>query len=140
MKITWADDFNPYSFQATPEIAQAIQLFGGMQQSDQVTAIRQLPALIDCYPEVPVFKNILFMCLLGQKRMDEAWAVNDRAIKENPDYLLAHINKASEHYNKGNYAGVLQVFGDPPVISRTFPKRKIFHGGEVLAYECLLVY
>ena len=140
LEITWADDFNPYTTPITPEIAQAVLLFRGLQQSDPITAIRQLPALIDCYPEVPVFKNILFMCLAGQKRMDEAWAVNDRAIQENPGYLLAQINKASEHYNKGNYAGVLQVFGDPPILSRSFPARKVFHGSEVVAYESILVY
>jgi tetratricopeptide (TPR) repeat protein len=101
---------------------------------------KELPAIIERMPQVPLLRNHLFVALRRLGKHNEAFAVNDQALKDHPDYIYAVMNKAVQHWENGELDEVEKVLGGMPlVINRTFPERKVFHIMEVLTYYGFLV-
>ncbi len=140
IELTFEDNFNPYTFEITHEIADAINKYRVMSKKHPEKAARELPAVIGRFPEVPIFKNHLFMALQLLGHSDEAWALNEQINKDHPDYFYGVLNKATYHWQKGDYDKVEELLGGSPLnIKKSFPKRKLFHFTEFYAYYSFLI-
>ncbi len=140
-QITNDEDFHPYAYEVTDELADAVDFYRELCHSDPRLAIKELPAIIDRFPEVPLFKNHLMVAYKNLKMDKEAYAINDLTIKKHPDYIFAILNKAAQHYEEDELEKVVEVLGGfPLVINRAFPKRKVFHEREIFAFSNFLIH
>lgn len=140
INITDDDDFLPYDFEQTEEIADAVNTYVVLCNTNPQKAVKELPAVIERMPQVPLLRNHLFVALRRLGRHDEAFAVNDQTLNDHPDYLYAVLNKALQHWEKNELDEVEKVLGGLPLmINRTFPQREVFHISEIFAYYGFLV-
>jgi len=140
IEITYDDDFHPHDFEITEEIAEAVNTYRVRCNENPKRAAAELPAIIARMPQVPQLRNHLFVALRRLGKHDEAFAINDQALKDHPDYIFAVMNKAAQYWEKNELDEVEKVLGGMPlIINRTFPKRKVFHIGEVFSYYGFLV-
>ena len=139
-EITDDDDFNPYDFEITEEIATAVNTYLEMCQENPQKAVDKLPAVIARFPKVPLLHNHLFAALRKLGKHAEAFAANDQALQAHPDYVYARLNKAAQYFEKKELDEVERVLGGMPLtIAHTFPNRKIFHISEVFTYFGFLI-
>ncbi len=140
INITYDDDFLPFDFEQTDEVADAINTYVVLCNKNPQKTVDELPAIIERMPQVPLLRNHLFVALRRLGRHDEAFAVNDQALKDHPDYLYAVLNKAVQHWEKDELDEFEKALGGAPLmINRTFPKREVFHVSEMFAYYSLLL-
>jgi tetratricopeptide (TPR) repeat protein len=140
IKITFDDDFHPYGFEVTDEIYDAVETYLRLCKENPTKAARELPAVIERHPQVPQLRNYLVTSLKLLGRLEEAYAVNDQALRDHPEYIYAVTNKAIQYWEKKEYDEVERFLGGQPLsINRTFPKRKIFHVSEVFAYYTFMI-
>ncbi|MEO1259861.1 MAG: hypothetical protein AAFZ15_13800 [Bacteroidota bacterium] len=140
IEITDDDDFNPHGFEITDEIADAVNKYREVCNDNPKQAVKELPDVIKQLPQVPQLRNHLFVALKRLGRYEEAYVVNDNAMRDFPDYIYATMNKAIQHWEKDELDEVEKVLGGMPLtINRSFPKRKVFHVSEVFAYESFMV-
>ncbi len=139
-EITFDDDFNPHGFEINDEIADAVNTYREHCNENPAKAAKDLPAIIERFPQVPQLRNHLFVALRRLRRHEEAWAINDRALKDHPGYIYAVINKAVQFWEKDELDEVEKLFGGNPLtINLAFPKREKFHAAEVFAYYAFLI-
>lgn len=140
IEITYDEDFHPYDFEITEEVADAVNTYLALCNKNPEKAAKELPDIIARMPQVPQLRNHLFVALRRLGRHDEAFAANDQALKDHPDYVYAILNKAGQHLEKDELDEVEKALGGMPlIITRTFPKRKVFYIGEVFSYYGVLV-
>ncbi|MDQ3111292.1 MAG: DUF1186 domain-containing protein [Bacteroidota bacterium] len=96
--------------------------------------IGELNDLIRKYPEIPHFKNQLFIAYAQQGNSKMASQLNELTIKEHPDYLFGKLNLAGEYILRGEYEKVPEVLGDAMEIKDLYPDRNKFHINEVASF------
>ncbi len=140
IEITDDDEFHPHGFEITDEIADAVDKYREVCNDNPKQTVKELPAVIKQFPQVPQLCNHLFVALKRLNHYDEAYLVNDNAMRDFPDYIYAIMNKTIQHWEVDELDEVEKVLGGMPLtINRSFPKRKMFHVSEVFAYESFLI-
>lgn len=80
------------------------------------------------------------MALMRLNKTKEAYAVNDICLQDHPDYLYAILNKATQYWLDDETEEAVRMLGGMPLtITRTLPKRNVFHITEVIVYYSFLV-
>ncbi len=138
-EITDEPDFMDKEFGITPEIREYVQDLYFEIKNPKKRTIRKLLNLIQKYPKVPQFKNYLTAAynITGDKK--KAYECNNWALKEHPDYVFAKINLAAQYFEQKEYDKIPEVLGKLMEIHALYPDRKVFHIGEVMAFNKLAV-
>ncbi|MGM0498195.1 MAG: SEC-C metal-binding domain-containing protein [Bacteroidota bacterium] len=96
--------------------------------------IRHLKDLSKKYPDVPVLKNFLSTAYINSGMEEESYKINDRLLKEHPNYLYGILNKANEHIIKEELEKVPALMGENMELQDLFPERNIFHVSEMISF------
>ncbi|WP_373058145.1 DUF1186 domain-containing protein [Zunongwangia sp. H14] len=101
--------------------------------------LKKLPRLIEQYPKVPVFKNLL--ATVHQKRGEtgQAFKANRWLVKEHPDYLFGKLNLAAEYFENEEYERMPEVLGETLELKALYPHREAFHIEEFIGFYQLAV-
>ena len=139
--ITYDNTLFDRQFGITKQIAHKIETSFAKMQANPRQAIKLLKSLVEKYPNVPQFKNFLTAAYIECRENQRAYEVNDRIIRDHPDYLFGKINKAMEYMNEGKIRQVKKVLGKHLELSDIYPDREIFHIVEILTYyKAVILY
>jgi len=96
--------------------------------------IEYLKRKIKQYPRVPQLKNFLSVAWMKTGNEEKSYEVNDWILKEHPGYLFGLVNKANEHYMKGEYDKMPELLGQAMELKSLYPHREVFHSAEVIYF------
>lgn len=65
--------------------------------------------------------------------------VNDMLLKQNPNYLFAKINKASQFYEEAKFEKMQEILGKGFDLQALYPDRGVFHITEVMSMQEMAV-
>lgn len=99
-------------------------------QKARPRSLTKLLKLVEKYPTVPAFKNYLSVYYVNRHKMDKAFAVNQRIVREHPQYLHGKLNLAAQYIIREQYDRVPEVLGESLELKALFPDRKVFHTNE----------
>jgi predicted Zn-dependent protease len=140
-KISSRNDLLDNVYGITPVIEDKIGEMYLKVQKKKNSAVKELIDLIQKYPRVPHFKNLLSVLYGYQKNHAKASELNRRILKEHPEYLFGKINLALEYIHKQEYEKVPELLGTSLEISELYPYRNEFNYEEVLSYnKAVLLY
>ncbi|HEY4788972.1 MAG TPA: DUF1186 domain-containing protein, partial [Bacteroidales bacterium] len=87
------------------------------------------------FPDVPQFQNYLVDFYFSTDDYEKAYELNEKLIREHPDYLFAKINKATCYLYKKEYDKIPGVLGEGLDISLLCPGVETFHISEVMSFN-----
>lgn len=96
--------------------------------------IDELLGLIEKYPRIPQFKNLLSTLYAKQGNFKKAKELNQWLITEHPDYLFGKLNLANEHIFIEEFEKVPEILGEFMEIKTLYPSRNEFHINEVVSF------
>ncbi|MDZ7774431.1 MAG: DUF1186 domain-containing protein [Bacteroidales bacterium] len=96
--------------------------------------IRYIKKAIEKYPHTPHLKNYLSVAYMNSGMEEESYKINDRIIKEHPQYLFGILNKANEYLNKGEHKRMPELIGENMELRDLFPEREVFHVAEMTSF------
>jgi tetratricopeptide (TPR) repeat protein len=96
--------------------------------------IRYIKKAIEKYPHTPHLKNYLSVAYMNSGMEEESYKINDRIIKEHPQYLFGILNKAHEYLNKGEHKKMPELMGENMDLRDLFPEREVFHVTEMTSF------
>ncbi|MDT0644097.1 DUF1186 domain-containing protein [Zunongwangia sp. F363] len=103
--------------------------------------LKKLPRLIEQYPKVPVFKNLLATVHQKRGETELAFKANRWLAKEHPDYLFGKLNLAAEYFENAEYESMPEVLGESLDLQSLYPHRDEFHIEEFIAfYQMAVLY
>jgi hypothetical protein len=97
-------------------------------------AIKELSVLIQKYPHLPQFMNLLTVLYSKQGNSSKSYELNRQLVEVYPDYLYGKINLANEYINKNQFEKVPGILGESMEIKVLYPNRKEFHVNEVVTF------
>ena len=100
---------------------------------------KKLKKLIDEYPQVPMFTNILSTYYSNKNKHEKAFECNQQIITEHPDYIFGKLNLIHEYFYHQEYGKVEAILGTSPDISSFTTNRKIFHFHEYAEFYKILI-
>ena len=140
-KISGRNDLLDNVYGITPAIEDKIGEMYLKVQKKKNSAVKELIDLIQKYPHVPQFKNLLSVLYGYQRNEAKASELHRRILREHPEYLYGKINLALEYIHKQEYEKVPELLGNSLEISELYPYRNEFNYDEVLSYnKAVLLY
>ncbi len=103
-------------------------------QSDPKRAINEIAKIYLRQKELPVLNNYLCLSYEAIGDLESVEAITTRNYKSFPRYLFAKTNYASICLRKGELDKIKEIFEYKSDLQSLYPKRKIFHFTEFLAY------
>ena len=116
------------------EIQNILQTMRQKVEKKKNSAIKELNELIEKYPHIPQFKNLLSVIYNKQGNVKKAHEVNHWILAEHPDYLFGKINLANEYIFKKEFDKVPEILGELMEIKDLYPNRNEFYIGEVVSF------
>lgn len=119
-------------------VKDAIERLHNESQRQPHKAIPELLALIEKYPDVPVFYNYLsvaYSYIGAQKKVEEVVEENYR---RNPNYLFARLNYAELCLDRGDYGEIAEIFEHKFDLKLLYPERNRFHITEVVSFMSVM--
>jgi hypothetical protein len=133
-KVSGDTNFLNNLFGINEEIIQILQTMHQKVEKKKNSAIGELHNLIEKYPNVPQFKNLLSIMFVKQGNNKKANEVNHWLVAEHPDYLFGKLNLANEYIFKKQFEKVPDVLGELMEIKDLYPGRNEFHINEVVSF------
>lgn len=96
--------------------------------------LSKLLELVKKYPQVPAFRNYLSVYYQLRKKWDKAFKVNQRLVKDFPDYIHGRINLAVAYIAEEQYEKVPELLGETLKLQDLYPNRAVFHTSEFGGY------
>ncbi len=124
----------------TEEIRAILKKTFEKTQQKKNGVIKELNELIEKYPDIPQFKNHLFISYAQSGNMKMAHQVNELTLKQHPDYLFAKLNLAGQYLLKEEYKKIPEVLGPLMEIKALYPNRDIFHLNEVVSFYKIAIH
>ena len=118
----------------TPEIKKLLEKTIKKVLNKKKNVEEELILLIQKYPDIPQFKNYLSTHYSLNDRLDKAFEINHRIVKEHPDYLFGKINLAMEYLEKGEFEKIPEILGEALELKSLYPEREEFHIEEVMSF------
>lgn len=87
------------------------------------------------YPQIPQLKNLLTEYYILEGNIEKAYEINRKIVDENPDYVFAKINLASEYLHKEQLHQIPFVLGEFLELKKLYPNRNEFHIQEFMAFN-----
>ena len=96
--------------------------------------LKKLPRLIQQYPRVPVFKNLLATVHKERGEIEQAFKANRWLVKEHPNYLFGRLNLAVEYLDTAPEK-IPGILGESMELQALYPNREEFHIEEFIAFN-----
>lgn len=119
----------------TPEIRRIIEELHPDLVKGRKYLIKKLGRLIERYPKVPIFKNMLSTVHKVNDEHDKAFKANRWLVKEHPDYLFGKVNYVGELINNEEFDKIPEELGDDMELQALYPNREEFHVEEFMAFN-----
>jgi tetratricopeptide (TPR) repeat protein len=132
--ISHDPDFLQIYFDVPPEAVEQTRISHERLVNNAAGSIKGLISLIEKYPGVPQFKNLLGAAYDLSGNYKKSTEVNDEIIREHPDYLFGKLNKAHQYLYEKKPEKVIELLGKWLDIKALYPKRDLFHISEVMAF------
>ncbi|GAA4838076.1 DUF1186 domain-containing protein [Algivirga pacifica] len=100
----------------------------------KVSVKKKLEDLIEQYPKYPALKHMLADYYQRSGNEESAMALNLQTVKDHPGYIFSRMNLAYAFLSMGNLEKVGELLGKTLTLEGLYPKRKVFHQGEVVIY------
>lgn len=97
--------------------------------------LKKLPRLIQQFPKVPVFKNLLASVHKERGETKQAFKANRWLVKEHPDYLYGKLNLAAEYLDTEELEKIPEILGELLELKALYPQRETFHIEEFIAFN-----
>ena len=134
-EITSDKEFENELFCNPPELAEQLEsLYEEIQDISDSKIIDKLNELIIKYPKSPQIKDYLCIAYYVRGNRKKSLEVNEKILKEHPDFLFARLTKASILIADGKASKARELLGKSLELQDLFPGRNLFLRDEVTAY------
>lgn len=100
--------------------------------------IPELIALMQTYPDIPVFYNYLSVAYAQIGKFEERNAVMMECYERFPDYLFGRINYAEICLENGEIDKIPEIFDGKFDLSLLYPQRSTFHISEYASFAGII--
>jgi hypothetical protein len=90
--------------------------------------------LIQKFPKNPQLKNCLSIAYNNLGEIEKSEEVNQRVLKEHPDYLFGILNIAAAYFHRDELDKISKLLGESMELKDLYPNRDIFHVGEFTSF------
>jgi hypothetical protein len=134
-RIPYAVEFNALNEIELPDEADEIinKIYPSVQEGDQ-QLIQPLKQYIQRFPDIPQFKNHLYVVYLQGGKRRKADAVLREIREKHPHYLFGLVNEASRLVQAREIAAARRLLGSSLWLQDLYPDRQVFHISEVMTY------
>lgn len=128
--LTGNPDEADHSFHYSDSVVDKLTEAYDLALSARSRALPKLLKLVDKYDKVPVFKNYLSVYYMQCKEEQKAFAVNQRIVREHPEYLHGRLNLAAQYILRDELEKALEILGAELDLKAMYPDREVFHFNE----------
>jgi tetratricopeptide (TPR) repeat protein len=132
--ISDEQDFLNRYFHISEQALKSLRLYHAYVQKNPAGAVTGLIELVQKYPDIPQFKNLLATAYQLSGNLKKANDVNEWIISEHPDYLFGKLNKAYRYLAERQPEKIEKLLGRLMEIKALYPERNIFHSTEIIAF------
>lgn len=132
--------FEPLDNDYPPFVMEQVASFYHKLQRKKMdySVVEGLKKNIAKFPDVPEFKNYLAAAYDKMNKHEQRDTVLIQMLQEHPDYVFGVLQNAEFFLQNDELAKAQEIYNDSESISELFPKRKIFHVNEIIAYYSVL--
>jgi tetratricopeptide (TPR) repeat protein len=138
-RLTGDPELADHKLKYSAEIEEILQEAYFLAQKAKPQSFNKLSRLIERYPHIPAFKNYLMVFYANRGKADKARAMNERIVREHPDYLHGKLNLASSYIDKEQYDKALEILGETLELKYFYPNREVFHFNEFESYNGVVI-
>jgi len=135
--ITW--DAIESDTKISPSLKNQLEKIYWELENPKPKIIAKIQKLIKRYPQNIQLKNYLSSAYAFLGNMEKASAVNERILREHPDYLFAKINKADQYAEEGEFDKIPELLGKGFDLKELYPDRDTFHVSEFISMQSIAV-
>lgn len=125
---------NEYSRKIPKHIKKKMLDMHDLLVSDPGKAINKILRILDQYPDIPLLQNNLASAYFMTGQKDKAEEVARNNYEKFPKYLFAMTNYAQICLDQKKFALIPEIFDHKYDLKAIYPKRKIFHYTEFIAF------
>ena len=111
-KVTLSTTILDKEYGITPEIHKLLEEAHEETRANKQGIVKKLVKLIEMYPSVPQFKNYLLLAYVNNNQENKAWELNNKILKEHPEYLFGKLNLANQYIVKDKYEKIPEILGE----------------------------
>lgn len=115
-------------------IADELEELYHLSQNRPRKALPRLEKLVEAYPEIPSIKNYLQVCYAQTDQLKKAEAIQDRTVKEHPNYVFGIFNTIMNLHTKEALEAQAHLLGEPRHI-HTLTGERLIHQSEYINYQ-----
>lgn len=141
--------FKKYGIKISPDVATLVEDSKILDDLDRLgvktkanpgthSVISELEMKVKQYPEIPQFKNYLYVSLMYAGRVKEAKKLLDETIAQHPDYFYAKLSLAEMYVSEKNYPKAASVLQQPFDV-RNLIKNEYIADDELKRYNHLAI-
>jgi len=119
---------------SNPEIKDELEELYHLAQNRPRKALPKLEKLVEAYPKIPSIKNYLQLCYAQTNQLKKAQAIQDRTIKEHPNYVFGIFNTIMNLHTKEELEQQAHLLGEPRHI-HTLTGERLIHSSEYINYQ-----
>ncbi len=138
-KVTLRTTILDEEYGITPEIHKLLEEAHEETRANKQGIVKKLVKLIEMYPSVPQFKNYLLLAYVNNNQENKAWELNNKILKEHPEYLFGKLNLANQYIVKDKYEKIPEILGEDFDLKKIYPNRKEYHQLEFLSFNLIAV-
>ncbi|WP_239541360.1 YecA family protein [Cryomorpha ignava] len=127
------------NWKLTSDIVETLEAVEKAAIAAKSSGYDRIMRAIKKYPRIPVFKDVLIMYYNNRGDLGKAVEVNDKLLRDHPDFLPGYVNKALQYYIKDDFENMREVLTANFDLKDLFPARKVFHIREFLRMQYVAV-
>ncbi len=90
------------------------------------------------HPELPEMENLLAVCHLYLREIDQVEKLIEESYRKFPNYLFARINYADQCLRKKKTGSIPEIFNHTFELSNLYPEKSFFHVSEFRGFMVLM--
>lgn len=127
-------------FKITPEVGALLLDLHDALMDSQPFILRELEKAIEQHPDIPQFRNYLYIYYIREDMMEKAKKVNAEMLVLFPGYFVAKMNKASEYFADLEAELIPALVGENFDLGELCPNRNTFLEVEELQMQRVAIF
>ena len=119
----------------TPDMYGSFEAAEKAAISAKPSGYDRITRIIKKYPHVPVFKDLLIDYHTYRGDLHKADEVNDKLLRDHPDFLQGYINRAIQYFGSSEYEKMPEILTANFDLKDLFPTRNVFYIEEFLKMQ-----
>jgi len=103
-------------------------------------ALSRLEKIVKQHPELPAFKNFLYISYMKTGQTNRADRLLDKTIEDHPNYIFGFSNRIMNLDTEEEVRKYEHLLGNPRDIRTLFPDKKEFHISEFVNYNLAAIH